>query len=233
MTDIRISCDVWLSACLNFPCFNAVKMGGVRFGGLGFESQQAFVTAKATSEDYKMQRDLQAIGFVEINQQLTFRWRPVGTSKGLSSDRVKFKVGSCNDLGTTVEGFATLFDADRFLADKRLPRNWSAQIKKKWITSSDANKRILLATINNAAVGFVVFQLGDGPAVIDLIAVTPSMQGQGVGYHLLSHLQNIVCKGQAIVVGTQHDNLSAQRLYSASGFKLFEVKRVYHFYNEG
>ncbi|OQS43949.1 GNAT family N-acetyltransferase [Chromobacterium haemolyticum] len=58
--------------------------------------------------------------------------------------------------------------------------------------------------------------------------VSPACRGGGVGQLLLEHCQaHVAALGGGLTLQTAHDNLSAQRLYERSGFKLDTEFRVY------
>lgn len=233
MTRLRASLDTWLSACLGLPCFSAGPEGAENLETVTTQTSPVFVTAKTKRDDIKTQRFLKDLGFLEINQQLTFKSTPNKIKVPSTNEKIGFVIGPARYLGPRLTDFAPLFAIDRFYTDMSLPRDWSSRVKTQWIKASDPNKQIVMASINSNPAGFVLFQQRGGNIVIDLIAVSPSHQGQGVGRQLLAHLQNVVCKNQEIVVGTQHDNQAARRLYSSAGFECLEIKQVYHFYRRG
>jgi ribosomal protein S18 acetylase RimI-like enzyme len=233
MTCLRAYRDVWLSACLGLPCFDAGKQGQDVLDDVITKNDAVFITSKLPEGTTHMQRSLEALGFVRINRQLTFQWRPSQKNPTASSDKIRFITCSAQELGSSLADFAPLFETDRFHSDTRLPRDWSVRIKTQWITTPDKEKQVIVARIGADLAGFLTLQQRDGHVVIDLIAVAPLYQGRRIGLQLLSHLQSTVCKHQEIMVGTQHDNLAARRLYAAARFECVETKQVYHYYSKG
>lgn len=233
MTELRAWQDTWLSTCLGLPCFGAGPDGEENLEVVTAQANPVFITAKIGQGEIKTQALLENLGFLEINQQMTFRCTPSKTRTSAQPDQIKFVAGPAQELGEPLANFADVFTKDRFHRDTRLPRYWSPWVKTQWITAPDSGKQIVMANINHHPAGFALLQPREHHAVIDLIAVAPSYQGQGVGRQLLAHLQNVVCKNQEIVVGTQHDNYAARRLYTSAGFECSEIKKVYHFYSEG
>lgn len=233
MIDMRASNDVWLSACLGVSCFGINPNGSTPVADIIAQKDAAFITAKISPQEAQQERQLTACGFVKINSQLTFKWSVDTGPCQPKPQKTYFTASPAQGRSVDLAPFAPLFATDRFHSDLRLPRNWSVRIKNRWLTASDPGKQVVLAHIGTKIAGFVLIQPQPTQTVIDMIAVSPAHQGKGIGLGLLAHLQNAICKDQEIVVGTQHDNLPAQRLYTAAGFECIETKHVYHFYREG
>lgn len=233
MINIRATQDVWLSECLGVSCFGTNLNGPTPVADIIAQKDAVFITAKTSPQDAQQERQLTACGFVKINTQLTFKWS-VGTGpRQPKPQKTHFTASPAQDSSADLAPFAPLFATDRFHSDPRLPRDWSVRIKTQWLTAPDLGKQVVMAHIGSDIAGFVLIQPRPTQTVIDLIAVSPAHQGKSVGLGLLAYLQKAICKDQGIVVGTQHDNLAAQRLYTAAGFKCVETKHVYHFYREG
>ena len=233
MINIRASKDVWLSSCLGVSCFSTNPNGPILVEDVIAQKDAAFITAKTSPQETQQERQLAARGFVQINTQLTFKWSVDTGPCQPKPQKTHFIASAAQYERLDLAPFASLFTKDRFHTDSRLPRNWSARIKNRWLTAPDPGKQLVLANIGSEIAGFVLIQPQPTQTVIDLIAVSPAHQGKSIGLGLLAHLQTELCKGHEIRVGTQQDNVAAQRLYTAAGFECVETKHVYHFYKEG
>ena len=233
MIDIRVAQDVWLSSCLGVTCFSTNPKSSTSVSDIITQKDVVFITAKTSPKETHKARQLAEWGFVEINTQLTLKWSVDTGPCQPKSRKIHFVVSSAMDKSFDLVPFSPLFAKDRFRSDPRLPRDWSVRIKTHWLTEPDPGKMVVVAHVGAEIVGFVMIQPKPTQTVVDLIAVSPAHQGKGIGLGLLAHLQREICKEHEILVGTQHDNLAAQRLYRAAGFEFVESKHVYHFYREG
>ena len=73
---------------------------------------------------------------------------------------------------------------------------------------------------------------GTGKSTIDLIAVDPSFQRQGVGKSLANqafvHYWNRMLGHVNLHVSTQEHNVNAVRFYERLGFNLIRLSEVFH-----
>jgi len=69
-------------------------------------------------------------------------------------------------------------------------------------------------------------------AIIELLVINQSFQGQGIGKSLVASVENYVrAKGmQTLRVGTQANNTAALNFYTAYGFKYLECNSIYHYW---
>ncbi|WP_161794581.1 N-acetyltransferase [Thalassospira sp. HJ] len=197
-----------------------------------FGNNRLFVSCKLHENDFQSIDAIESMGFVEINQQITFSWKPDKLTPVKPVNDLEFRYSSSKELRSSLVGFADLFVTDRFRTDSRLPSDWSVRVKTNWILSPDENRQILLAQIGKDIAGFIVLRKYVSRTIIDLIVVDPSYRGQKIGRQLLLHLQKSIKKNQVIIVGTQHDNHVARKLYASAGFRNVDTKKVYHFYRE-
>jgi GNAT superfamily N-acetyltransferase len=89
-------------------------------------------------------------------------------------------------------------------------------------------QRTLLARSDTALIGYLTVVGGPGTAMIDLVAVTPSWHGRGVGSALLAGFIDWIGDRDVVAtVGTQADN-PALRLYARAGFVPTAHHLTYH-----
>ncbi|WP_377806327.1 GNAT family N-acetyltransferase [Azospirillum sp. A29] len=129
----------------------------------------------------------------------------------------------CIDIGRT----AFLFD--RFHRDVG-PEVGDA-IKAAWIDNAFAGRAdvILVSRSQGRPTGFVsCLERGD-TAVIDLIAVAPAWQGQGIGRSLICGvLAHYTGRLGRVQVGTQEDNWASCHLYHSQGFEIIDRHTTFH-----
>jgi len=110
----------------------------------------------------------------------------------------------------------------RFFADPGFPRERCRELYAAFVRRGLADPaRVTLAA--PAAAGAIVCHRDEpaGVGTIELVAVAPALQGQGVGRALVAAALADFAKaglGTAVVV-TQAVNVAAQRLYQGAGFR--------------
>lgn len=126
------------------------------------------------------------------------------------------------------------FFYSRFYNDPNLPIAKSKQIYIKWLKNSfgKAGKYFIIFQEEEKIIGFILFSLNGGTAVIELIAVNPMNGAKGVGSRMIEYLFDYLALGNInrLNVGTQADNLKAQNFYNSCGFKLVACHSIYHWW---
>ncbi len=124
----------------------------------------------------------------------------------------------------------------RFFIDRRISRYHAEQLFAAWV---DKSARRLLADCVIVAripetpdriVGMVTMTVVDGLGKIGLLAVAETARGQGVGTALVvaanSWMRDHNAKAAEVV--TQAANPGANRLYRRCGYRISDVRDVYH-----
>ncbi len=111
---------------------------------------------------------------------------------------------------------------------KRMYLHWY-----KLVYSQDSSKNILVKSIDNKPVGFVLYSIQNKELTIELISVFKKNQGKGIAQELLIEVENLGIKNKCLNlrVVTQGINLKARRLYENYGFQLNENMFIYHYWN--
>lgn len=125
----------------------------------------------------------------------------------------------------------------RFSVDKNFQNDEFKKLYKIWIDNS--LKRInaldvFVAVEENAILGFITLvRKTHEISAIGLIAVSSKVRGKKIATNLINYIKKIAKENnfKQIQVVTQLDNLPAVKLYEANGFKLNEVKYIYHIWN--
>jgi ribosomal protein S18 acetylase RimI-like enzyme len=95
------------------------------------------------------------------------------------------------------------------------------------ICAEDSGKEIYVATVNEAVVGFIGLAMNQACArgEIDLNAVDPEHQGQGIGEFMykfaMRRMQSAGMKVVKVSTGADPSHLPARRAYEKAGFNVF------------
>jgi ribosomal protein S18 acetylase RimI-like enzyme len=141
------------------------------------------------------------------------------------------ELGAEKDIDEICKISAKAFIYDRFHADPKVANRIADEIKRQWARNAVLGRANKVLIVRNGGViqGFCACLRAESRAIIDLIAVSPAVCGQGIGSLLLagvfSEYEGVVSE---IHVGTQISNKPSLRLYRRFGFE--EIKRVetYH-----
>jgi len=132
----------------------------------------------------------------------------------------------------TIAGFTgDAIRTSHYHADPRLPLARTRALYARWM-ENDLRGRAMATLVVRAAsrpVGaLTIVSAGEGRVAIDLVAVDPSVQGQGLGSALVGGFISWVRdRGLVGRVGTQADN-RALALYQRCGFVPVERAQTYH-----
>lgn len=126
----------------------------------------------------------------------------------------------------------------RFTRDGRVPRDRFEAMYRIWLERSvqgELADAVLVATLPDAdpePAGVVTLRQYGQEAHIGLVAVLDSARGQGVGSCLMKAAHRWMSARGVLRsrVVTQLDNEPACKLYRRSGYRLHDVKHVYHFW---
>lgn len=122
----------------------------------------------------------------------------------------------------------------RFKKDPLLNRKFNA-LYTQWIEKSLAGQladRVFVAKNDKAIVGFVTVTKNNTEGQINLIAVNPSIHGQGIARLLIQAAHNWYSKNKLTkaTVVTQLTNTGACRLYEKMGYHQESAKLIFHIY---
>lgn len=172
-------------------------------------------------------------GFQLVEVRLTFS-RP-GFGNPEKSNPVKIRKSIDADREAILHIAQNSFTFTRFHADPILPEGAGARIKYAWMENAVVGRRgdfILVATSNSDVVGFLNVLISGKPDspiwCIDLVAVNPKTQRQGIGGALVEEFVRLAPDNAELVVGTQAVNLPSTRLYEEKGFRMKKVEYVLH-----
>ncbi|MGV8983501.1 GNAT family N-acetyltransferase [Clostridium sp.] len=130
----------------------------------------------------------------------------------------------------------------RFFNDPYLNKQKSKDVYGHWVESSflNENKYFIICHIDSKVAGYILFSLDykSSTAIIELISVKESMKSRFIGTEMMIYLENYVYNSHKdikyIRVGTQSNNINAINFYVGNGFRVKEIRSVYHYWpNKG
>jgi dTDP-4-amino-4,6-dideoxy-D-galactose acyltransferase len=125
-----------------------------------------------------------------------------------------------------LSGHESRFFKDSFFGDKDFKKLYD-----NWISNGLQSKdsKVLIQKIDGSIAGFVSYTSKHKLFKIELIAVKPRFQGQGIGELLLKAVENRLPPNSILIVPTQEANTSACFFYKNFGFKLLSKQYIYHY----
>jgi len=119
-----------------------------------------------------------------------------------------------------------LFEIDRNF----FPTPWSIE---SWINLCDGHNRLLILLKNgNDTIGFCLFDkvIQDSFAHLLKILIIPSYQKLGLSKELLNKALLVLCKSGCThyFLEVEQSNITAQKLYLSSGFKIIHRKKDFY-----
>jgi ribosomal protein S18 acetylase RimI-like enzyme len=123
----------------------------------------------------------------------------------------------------------------RFLLDTKFTEAKFKELYRLWIDNS-LNKQfaddILVYRENNLILGMVTYKASEENATVGLIAVSPNVQGKGIGRKLLCTLESVLVekKCKKLIIPTQTSNIQACNFYTKQGYKIIEQTTITHYW---
>lgn len=222
--------DQWLSKTVGFDCFN-LEFGSPKKAQTvlpdGLTTTRMDLSCKETPERLTAAIDLgfRVVAFQALLSGSVERARALDR---MSSNRGQIEVrdAKASDEAEVVRLGQTSFSLDRFHSDPRIPKEISDKIKGAWVESFFSGTRgtsMTVAITSGEIRGFLLTNESDGQILVDLIAVNPDFQGQGIASKLLSHKVGLFGDQRVVITaGTQLTNRPSLSLYKA--WKLETVK---------
>lgn len=125
------------------------------------------------------------------------------------------------------------FNYSRFFNDPSLPQKKASEIYLYWTECAfnQEDKYFVVSEKEGKIAGYLLFSLNnETSSVIELIAVDEKYQGKNVGKSLIKKMESFLINKriEKIKVGTQVNNISAVKFYTAMGFKYVSCGSMYH-----
>ena len=169
-----------------------------------------------------------------VDKKATFKRKTSKTEIPGDVANLKSYVGSITNelIGLTLQSGVY----SRFRTDKNFKNNEYERLYTKWITES-VNKNyafnVLVYEADKTLLGFVTLGEKNGIADIGLVAVSEQARGKRIGTLLVKYAihESYTLGYQEIQVVTQMENVAAIKLYKNTGFTLYDLRFVYHYWN--
>ncbi len=203
--------------------------------------QARMVSARVSLRDFRTIRALELEGANLADVLLTYRF---DLSRGQPSLQSSIEVGPAqeSDEPELKRLGRTIFTLDRFHNDERLPYSKSDEAHERWVSNSlhGLADAVLVARRGVEAIGFITCKIGNigngfKHGIIELIGVSPSYSGQGLGKHLVRHALRWfadVANVCSVYVGTQASNSQAVRMYERTGFTHVFSEATFHIWSD-
>lgn len=126
----------------------------------------------------------------------------------------------------------------RFFNDPYLNKDKAKDVYGHWVQSSflNENKYFITCYLDLKVTGYILFSIDDksNAAVIELISVKEGMNNKSIGKEMMLYLEKYIYTNhkhiQYIKVGTQSNNINAINFYVRNGFRVKEIRSVYHYW---
>lgn len=132
---------------------------------------------------------------------------------------------------------AGIFKNSRFLNDKNINIEKANGIYKSWVKNSfNKNEKFFITyKLKGEIIAFILFSEKNSlELTIELICVDDEFAGNGIGKKLMRKLDSYAMENgyNFINVGTQVENINALNFYITFGYRISDIKYIYHLWNE-
>lgn len=215
--------DEWLSKQIGKRAFRAE--GELADEEIDRLPKGSFAYAKVNSENIALVRRYSKLGFYVADCAVQLRQEQTLPAQESKTFQVRKATAGDEESVTEIAGQA--FRYSRFHLDPGFTREVADRVKREWVRNFFRGQRgdaLWVATIEGKVAGFSLM-LKRELWLIDLIAVSPNNQGQGVGSSLILALNR---EYGPLDAGTQAANTASLRLYQNAGFFVQSTNFVLH-----
>lgn len=126
----------------------------------------------------------------------------------------------------------------RFFNDPYLNKEKARDVYGHWVQSCflSENKYFITCYIDSKIVGYILFSLDckSNASIIELISVKEGMENRSIGKEMMMYLEKYIYNNHKdikyIKVGTQSNNINAINFYVRNGFRVKEIRSIYHYW---
>lgn len=126
----------------------------------------------------------------------------------------------------------------RFFNDPYLNKDKAKDVYGHWVQSSffNENKYFITCNLDSKVAGYILFSIESktNTTIIELISVKEIMKNIHIGTEMMLYLENYIYNNHKdikyIRVGTQSNNINAINFYVGNGFRVKEIRSVYHYW---
>lgn len=169
------------------------------------------------------------------DQKVTFSCADMTTGKLVNQVEIIPVNSTQVDIGQLKELALVSGQYSRFKIDKNFPEGSFERLYHTWIEKSvnrEIASEVCVIRLLGKIRGMMTIAYMVGKVVIGLIAVSPEVQGKGVGTDLLNFIKEECQKKSisCIEVTTQQYNQSACLFYKRNNFVIFRKQNIFHFW---
>lgn len=217
--------DTWLTDTLGYPVYRVTDEGDVPSA-----AGRSLTYAKIRVEDVDAVRRLTELGFAVVDVNVTLSRAPEPTPALEPEPTVE--TARPEHYAALLDVAGSCFRTSRFHLDPAIDDELANRVKREWIRSYVEGRRgveLLAALVDGSPAGFLAVLEQDGLRTIDLVGVSLSHQGRGVGTALVAaFIARHGLSARELRVGTQIANVPSLRLYARAGFSIASASYVLH-----
>jgi len=222
--------DSWLSSQLGRPAFACQPPFAANMSSqLAALPAAAFVSSRVPTEETDVVLSLQQTGFRLVDTTLTFRGRFANPRR---SNRLRN--AEPRDARASAEIARDSYRYSRFQLDPMIPASVARDLKASWVGNffrgARGDRMLVAEGPSGELAGFVLALTKEDCVVIDLIAVSPRFQRQGIAADLVQGLASCYPPQTLVAAGTQAANIGSVRFYESQGFRLASSAYVFHYH---
>ncbi len=181
--------------------------------------------------------NLLGVFLTDINFQFIKTIEENGYNKHITDDNIMIK-NNMKYNKQIVDISKNSYKYSRFFNDPFLDKDKAVNIYSHWVESSflRENKYFLYYCDGLDILGYILFSVDNDSkkAIIELISVKESMKDKNIGTNMMSYLEfyliNHFKRIETLQVGTQSNNTKAINFYIKNGFKVRELRSIYHYW---
>ncbi len=200
------------------------------------KSKYDFYGVKIDSKDFNAIFSFQKAGFYLVDCLLTYEFDSSKSQIPNNEFSIDFtdKITDVN-INKLANIAADVFKIDRFHSDPNLLKCDADEYYRRWVINSfnGFSDGAIMPVIENNVVGFTTYNINNVNNEIStmvLSAVDPNYMGLGVYFNMIKKGTIELLKySNKIRVGTQVDNIPVQRTWQKLGYKLIDVKYIFHY----
>ncbi|MGK5091730.1 GNAT family N-acetyltransferase [Deltaproteobacteria bacterium TL4] len=196
------------------------------------EQSRGFLFAKVKVDDLKSVALLEKWGFHLVDTNILLSKNLLSSTATQVFSGVRFT--QPEDEEETVEVAQTSFVFSRFHLDPLVSNQTADHLKAEWVRNfyqGNRGEQLIVAIVNHHVAGFLLLLHPSSTTwVIDLIAVSPDHQRQGMAQNMISFAEQNCSDIGVFKVGTQMANIPSLNLYQTLGFKMENAHYVFHYH---
>jgi ribosomal protein S18 acetylase RimI-like enzyme len=197
-------------------------------------SGRVFVDAKVPTHRLDCVRSLQRMGFYLVDTHVVFE-KQIDRAAAWQTE-CDIRPADQSDEEAVVEIARKNFRYSRFHLDPAINPTIANTIKADWTRNyfkGDRGDRMVVATVNGKAAGFLMILHTGEQMVIDLIAVDADYRQRGLASAMIASAQrDAPSELTTLKVGTQVANIPSMRVYERMGFRSSASNYVFHYHHE-